>query len=75
MVLDKFRAINPDFAVVERLAELATAYPFEAVHCLGIIFGKTGTDGPYTVGVTNRKSSFARPSRVITGAGKRRSES
>jgi hypothetical protein len=38
MVLDTFRAINPDFAVVERLAEVAAAYPFEAVHCLGIIF-------------------------------------
>jgi len=37
-VLDTFRAINPDFAVLERLAEIAGAYPFEAVHCLGIIF-------------------------------------
>jgi hypothetical protein len=38
IALDTFRAINPDFAVVERLAELASAYPFEAVHCMGIIF-------------------------------------
>jgi hypothetical protein len=38
MVLDMFRTINPDFAVVERLAEVAAAHPFEAVHCLGIIF-------------------------------------
>lgn len=37
-VLDTFRFINPDFAVVERLGELAVAYPFEAVHSLGIIF-------------------------------------
>jgi hypothetical protein len=38
VVLDKFRKLDPDFAVVERLAELAPKYPFEAVHCLGIIF-------------------------------------
>ena len=38
MVLDGFRYINPDFAVVERLAQLAPAYRFEAIHCLGIIF-------------------------------------
>jgi hypothetical protein len=37
-VLDGFRKIEPDFAVVERLAELAPTYPFEAVHSLGIIF-------------------------------------
>ena len=37
-VLDTFRKLDPDFAVVERLAELASAYPFEAVHCLGLIF-------------------------------------
>jgi len=37
-VLDTFRFINPDFAVVERLAQLAAAFPVEAVHCLGIIF-------------------------------------
>lgn len=38
MVVDGFHYVNPDFAVVERLAQLAPAYPFEAVHCLGIIF-------------------------------------
>lgn len=38
IVLDTFRSINPDFAVVERLASFASVYPFEAVHCLGIIF-------------------------------------
>ena len=38
VVVDRFRYVNPDFAVVERLAQLAPAYPFEAVHCLGIIF-------------------------------------
>jgi hypothetical protein len=38
IVVDAFRYINPDFAVVERLTQLAPAYPFEAVHCLGIIF-------------------------------------
>ena len=38
MVLDTFRAIYPDFAVVERLGELASTHPFEAAHCLGIIF-------------------------------------
>jgi hypothetical protein len=37
-VVDTFRYINPDFAVVERLGQLAPAYPFAAVHCLGIIF-------------------------------------
>ena len=37
-VLDTFRFINPDFGVVERLGELAAAYPFEAVHSLGIVF-------------------------------------
>jgi hypothetical protein len=37
-VLETFRAINPDFAVVERLAQIAGSYPFEAVRCLGIIF-------------------------------------
>jgi hypothetical protein len=38
VVLDKFRKLDPDFAVVERLAELAPQYPFEATHALGIIF-------------------------------------
>jgi hypothetical protein len=38
LVIDRFRYVNPDFAVVERLAQLAPAYPFKAVHCLGIIF-------------------------------------
>ncbi len=37
-VADTFRDLHPDFAVVERFAELAPAYPYEAVHCLGIIF-------------------------------------
>lgn len=37
-VVDTFRYVNPDFAVVERLAQLAPEYPFEAVHCLGVIF-------------------------------------
>ena len=37
-VLDTFHFVDPDFAVIERLAVLAAAYPFEAVHCLGIIF-------------------------------------
>lgn len=37
-VVETFRNIKPDFAVVERLAELAQAYPYEAVRCLGIIF-------------------------------------
>jgi hypothetical protein len=37
-VLDAFRKIEPDFAVVERMAELAPAYPFEGVHLLGIVF-------------------------------------
>ena len=37
-VLDKFRKLDPDFAVVERLAELAPQYAFEAAHALGIIF-------------------------------------
>lgn len=37
-VVEKFRNINPDFAVVKRLAELAPAYPYEAVRVLGIIF-------------------------------------
>lgn len=46
IVLDKFRAINPDFAIVERLAELAAAYPFEAVHCSGDNFrGRPGRMG------------------------------
>ena len=38
MVIEKFRSINPDFAVMRRLAELASKYPYDAVHCLGIIF-------------------------------------
>lgn len=37
-VVETFRDINPDFAVIKRLAELAPAYPYEAVRCLGIIF-------------------------------------
>jgi hypothetical protein len=37
-VVDVFRYINPDFAVVERLGQLAPRYPFEAVHCLGVVF-------------------------------------
>lgn len=37
-VLDRFRRIDPDFAVVERLAELAPLYAFEATHALGIVF-------------------------------------
>jgi hypothetical protein len=37
-VLDKFRKLDPDFAVVERLAEVAPQYAFEAAHALGIIF-------------------------------------
>jgi hypothetical protein len=37
-VVDTFRYVNPDFVVVERLAQLAPVYPFEAVRCLGIIF-------------------------------------
>jgi hypothetical protein len=37
-VVETFRNVNPDFAVVKRLAELAPAYPYEAVHGLGIIF-------------------------------------
>jgi hypothetical protein len=37
-VVERFRNINPDFAVVERLAELAPSYPYEAVRCLGITF-------------------------------------
>ena len=35
---ETFRNINPDFAVMKRLAELGPAYPYEAVRCLGIIF-------------------------------------
>ncbi len=37
-VVEKFRTIHPDFAVIKRLAELAPKYPYEAVRCLGIIF-------------------------------------
>ena len=37
-VVEKFRHIHPDFAVIKRLAELAPKYPYEAVRCLGIIF-------------------------------------
>src|ERR1700685_4654989 len=37
-VVEKFRNINPDFAVIKRLAELAPKYPYKAVRCLGIIF-------------------------------------
>lgn len=37
-VVETFRNINPDFAVVKRLAELASIYPYEAVRILGIIF-------------------------------------
>jgi hypothetical protein len=37
-VADNFRDLHPDFAVVERFAELAPTYPFESVHCLGIVF-------------------------------------
>jgi hypothetical protein len=37
-VVEKFRNIHPDFAVIKRLAELAPKYPYEAVRCLGIIF-------------------------------------
>lgn len=37
-VADTFRDLHPDFAVVERFAELAPTYPYEAVHCLGIVF-------------------------------------
>jgi hypothetical protein len=37
-VVEKFRKIHPDFAVIKRLAELAPKYPYEAVRCLGIIF-------------------------------------
>lgn len=38
MVLEKFRTIHHDFAVVKRLAELAPKYPYETVRALGIIF-------------------------------------
>ena len=37
-ILEKFREINPDFAVVKRLGELAAAYPYETVRAMGIIF-------------------------------------
>jgi hypothetical protein len=37
-IVEKFRNIHPDFAVIKRLAELAPKYPYEAVRCLGIIF-------------------------------------
>ena len=37
-VLEKFRTIHHDFAVVKRLAELAPEYPYETVRALGIIF-------------------------------------
>ena len=37
-VLEKFRTIHYDFAVVKRLAELAPKYPYETVRALGIIF-------------------------------------
>jgi hypothetical protein len=37
-VLEKFRTIHHDFAVVKRLAELAPKYPYETVRALGIIF-------------------------------------
>lgn len=36
-VIETFRNINPDFAVVERLAELARVYPYEAVRGFGIL--------------------------------------
>jgi hypothetical protein len=36
-VADRFRNLHPDFAVVERLVELAPRYPYEAIHCLGVI--------------------------------------
>lgn len=36
-VIETFRNINPDFAVVERLAELALVHPYEAVRGLGIL--------------------------------------
>jgi len=37
-VVDKFRDLHPDFAVIQRFAALSDAYPFEAVHCLGVVF-------------------------------------
>jgi hypothetical protein len=37
-VVDTFHDLHPDFAVVERFAQLAPTYPYEAVHCLGIVF-------------------------------------
>jgi len=36
-VADLFLNLHPDFAVVERLVELAPRYPYEAIHCLGVI--------------------------------------
>jgi hypothetical protein len=38
VVVDTFRELGPDFAVIERFAELAEKYPFDAAHCLGVIF-------------------------------------
>ena len=37
-VLEKFRTIHHDFAVVKRLAEVVPKYPYETVHALGIMF-------------------------------------
>jgi hypothetical protein len=37
-VLETFRNISPDFAVVKRLEQLVQTYPYESVRCLGIIF-------------------------------------
>jgi hypothetical protein len=37
-VLENFREIHHDYAVVKRLKELALKYPYEAVRALGIIF-------------------------------------
>ena len=36
-VIDNFRDLHPDFAVIERFAELSKEYPTEAVHCLAVI--------------------------------------
>ena len=37
-VVERFRNINPDFAVVKRLAELSDSHPYAAIRALGIIF-------------------------------------
>jgi hypothetical protein len=75
-VVETFHNINPDFAVVKRLAELAQAYPYEAVRCLGIIFEEDRdgwaihgwAEGPQTIiseALKGNEQSRAEADRVV----------